>query len=136
MAQLLGGAAGLLDVEVVNGAQVGSLVAPAVTGYASAHDLASFWTWWASADATERLGGDHHRGAVLTGSDHELEEDVAWGLGPQFDPDGSYGMGGIGGCVGWYGPELDLALGVTTPAVGSLERLAPLQEAIQQLRNV
>lgn len=134
MAELLGGAAGLLDVNVVNGEEVASLVAPAVTGYASAHDLAAFWTWWAGPEATTRLGGEHHRRPVLSGSDHELEEDVAWGLGPQFNPNGSYGMGGIGGCVGWYGPELDLAIGVTTPVVGTLERLDPLQDAIASLR--
>lgn len=135
MAELLGGAAGLLDVDVVNGDEVGSLVAPAVTGYASAHDLAGFWAWWASPTASERLGGDHHLRPVLEDSDHELEHDVAWGLGPQFDPDRSYGMGGIGGSVGWYGPELDLAIGVTTPVVGSLERLDPLQDAIESLRR-
>ena len=134
MAELLGGAAGLLDVDVVNREPAASLVAPAVTGYASAHDLAALWAWWSGPASDARLGGDHHRRPVLAGDDHELEHEVAWGLGPQFEPDGSYGMGGIGGCVGWYGPALDLAIGVTTPVVGSLERLEPLRDAIDQLR--
>ena len=91
-------------------------------------------SWWGSASAVERLGGDHHLHPVLSGSDHELEEDVDWGLGPQFDPDGSYGMGGIGGCVGWHGPGLGLTIAVTTPVVGSLDRLEPLTVAIEELR--
>lgn len=137
MAELVNNPAELLDVAVVNSERVRDLVAPAVTGYGSAFDLASFWSWWPSSSATDRLGAALHRRMLqplLRGTDHVLGRPVAWGLGPQFDNDGSFGMGGVGGCVGWYEPALDLALGIATPVVGPMERLDPIDDAISELR--
>jgi hypothetical protein len=128
---LLAGAAQLLDVRVVNSRAVRELVAPAVTGYAAAEDLAAFWTWWAGPASTQRLGGDRHRRPLLV----DRAGGGTWGLGPLFAADGSYGLAGVGGCVGWYGPELDLAIGVTTPVVGPLQRVEPLVAAVAAMRS-
>lgn len=133
MADLLANPAALLDVDVVNHGPVRSLVAPAVTGYASAHDLARLHAWWASPDAAARLGPDLHRrmrSPSLVGHDHVLDRHVAWGLGQQFEADGSFGMGGVGGCAGWWVPDVDLAVGITTPVTGPLDRLDPIDDAV------
>lgn len=137
MGALLRNPVELLDVDVVNAGPVRRLVAPAVTGYGSAHDLAALWSWWCSDAADTRLGPDLHRRAVvpeLRGPDHVLGREVAWALGPQVDDDGSIGMGGVGGCVGWYDPVLGLAIGITTPIVGPLDRLDPIDDAIATMR--
>jgi CubicO group peptidase (beta-lactamase class C family) len=126
----------LLDVAWLDGAAGRTLVAPAVTGYGSAADLAGLWAWWTGP------GGAAHLGAVLrdeslrpqvVGHDHVLDRPVAWGLGPQVDEDG-VGMGGVGGSSGWHDTDLGLSVGVTTCAVGPSDRLDPLDDALAALR--
>lgn len=135
MGELLCNPAELLDADWVNGPDGRALVAPAVTGYGSAHDLAGLWSWWTSDAAAERLGRrlrDRSLRPELTGHDHVLGRDVAWGLGPQVDAT-SVGMGGVGGCAGWHETGPGLSIGVTTPRLGELERFDPLDEAIGAL---
>lgn len=135
MGDLVRNPADLLDVDWVNGPEGRQLVAPAVAGYGSAHDLARLWTWWTGDGAADRLGRDLRDRSLrpeLTGHDHVLDRDVAWGLGPQVDPTGP-GMGGVGGCAGWHETALDVAVGFTTPRVGPLERTDPLDTAVETL---
>ena len=125
----------LTDTGWINGPDGRRLVAPAVTGYASAQDLSALWSWWSGPPSSTVLGAQLHRRATrpaVVGHDHVLGRAVAWGLGPQFDDTG-YGMGGIGGCVGWYDQRLDLSVGFTTSTVGPLDRLDPLDEALATL---
>lgn len=135
MADLLRNPVELLDVDWMNGPVGRALVAPAVTGYGSAHDLAGLWAWWASDGAVAVLGADLRDRSFtphLEGRDHVLDNEARWGLGPQID-DASFGMGGVGGCVGWYERAPGLAIGFTTPRVGPSERLDPLDEALGEL---
>lgn len=135
MGELLRHPAELLDVAWVNGPAGRRLVAPAVTGYGSAHDLAHLWSWWSGPRGRSTLGASLHArslGAEVTGHDHVIDADVRWGLGPQIDDDG-YGMGGVGGCVGYHDRRLGLSFGFTTPRVGPLDRLDPLDDALAQL---
>lgn len=135
MGELLCNPVELLDAGWVNGPEGRALVAPAVTGYGSAHDLAGLWSWWTSDAAAERLGPqlrDRSLRPELTGHDHVLDHDVAWGLGPQVD-EGSVGMGGVGGCAGWHETGPGLSIGLTTPRLGELERFDPLDEVLGAL---
>lgn len=135
MGELLRDLPELLDVDWVDGPAGRALVAPAVTGYGSAHDLAGLWAWWTGDGAVERLGRDLRDRSLrpeVVGHDHVLGRDVAWGLGPQVDPSG-VGMGGVGGCVGWYEQALDLSIGFTAPRMLSMEHTDPLDEAIEAL---
>jgi CubicO group peptidase (beta-lactamase class C family) len=133
MGDLLRNPIDLLDVEVMNAPVGRSLVAPAVTGYGAAHDLARMWAWWTGAGARSRLGGLAAESLAphTAGRDHVLEREVAWGLGPQLDEEGP-GMGGVGGCVGWH--QDGLSIGLTTPRVGPLARFDPLDDALARLR--
>jgi CubicO group peptidase (beta-lactamase class C family) len=133
MGDLLRNPPDLLDVAVVNSPAGRALVAPAVTGYASAADLSALWAWWTGAGGARRLGAglrDESLSPQVAGRDHVLDRDVVWGLGPQID-DVSIGMGGVGGCVGWYERGPGLALGFTTPRVGSMDRLDPLDAVLE-----
>lgn len=135
MGDLLRNPVDLLDVDWVNGPDGRALVAPAVTGYGSAHDLAGLWAWWTGDQGADRLGHDLRDRSLtphLQGTDHVLGSEVAWALGPQVDPDG-VGMGGVGGCVGWHETTRRLSIGFTTPRVGPTERLDPLDDAVAAL---
>jgi CubicO group peptidase (beta-lactamase class C family) len=135
MGELLQNPPELLDVHWLNGPEGRSLVAPAVTGYGSAHDLAGLWAWWRGDAAAERLGTDLRDRSLrpeIIGHDHVLDRHVAWGLGPQIDPD-SFGMGGVGGCGGWHEVTLGLSIGLTTPRVGPADRFDALDEAVRSL---
>lgn len=125
----------LLDVDWVAGPAGRALVAPAVTGYGSAHDLAGLWDWWTGEAAVDRLGRelrDRSLRPEVSGWDHLLEREVAWGLGPQVDPSG-VGMGGVGGCVGWYESALAMAVGVTSARTLLAQDPDPLDDAVAAL---
>ena len=135
MGDLLRSPPELLDVDWVNGPAGRALLAPAVTGYGSAHDLAALWAWWDGDGAVERLGRmlrDRSVQGVCTGYDHVLDREVAWGLGPQVDATG-YGMGGVGGSAGWVETGPGLAIGFTSPRVLLPEQTDPLDEAVEAL---
>ena len=135
MGELLRTPPELLDVEWVNGPDGRALFAPAVTGYGSAHDLAGLWAWWSGDGAAARLGRelrDRSLRPAMSGYDHVLEREVAWGLGPQLDASG-YGMGGVGGCAGWVEAAPGLAIGFTSPRVLAPEQTDPLDEALAAL---
>lgn len=135
MAELVTNPAELLDVDWVNGPIGRAVVAPAVVGYGSAHDLAGLWAWWTGDGGADRLGPalrDRSLGVHVRGHDHVLDDEVAWGLGLQIDGD-DVGMGGMAGCVGWADRRRGLAVGFTTCRVGSLSRTDPLDEALSNL---
>lgn len=135
MGGLLRNPPGLIDAAVLNGPQVRALVAPAVTGYASAEALAAAWQWWNGAGGTGALGRrlrDEALRPQLTGHDHVLGRRVAWGLGPQIDED-FIGLGGAGGCVAGHDPLRGLSMAFTTPRLGSFDRLDPLEAALSAL---
>ena len=135
MGHLLRNPPELLDVEEVNGPAVRELVAPAVTGYASATDLAQLWTWWTGSAGADRLGSDLRDASlspVLSGHDHVLDREVTWGLGPQVDHN-SVGMGGVGGSFGAHLFAADLSVGFTTADLSPPGRADAVDAALDML---
>ena len=55
--------------------------------------------------------------AQATGHDRVLDREVSWTLGLQVDED-DLGMGGAGGCAGWYSLAGGEAVGVVTRGLG------------------
>lgn len=135
MGVCLGNPPGLLDVTVVNGPAGRGLVAPAVTGYGHAHDLAQLWSWWTGRGGADRLGSELRRVSVdpvLHGYDHVLDREVRWGLGPQIDDDG-VGMGGVGGTYGAQLQRPGLAVGFTTADLSPPGHADVLDAALDRL---
>jgi len=108
---------GLLDVEFVNSAEYRAAEVPAVNGHGSARAVARFYDGLAAGgvldgvrllrpDTVEKLVGPQ-----TSGHDALLERDVAWGFGVQTEADGSFGMGGMGGFVGYGDRRAGSALG-------------------------
>lgn len=135
MGRLLRVPVGLLDIVVrdTRGGPVPFL--PAVVGYGAARDLARLWAWWVGQGGEQRLGRtlrDESLRPQVVGHDHVLDDQVCWGLGPQVD-DGFIGMAGVGGCAAGYDPAHDLVIAFTTPRLSSLDRLDPLEAALEDL---
>jgi CubicO group peptidase (beta-lactamase class C family) len=135
MGALLRNPVALLDAAVVNSPACRGLVAPAVTGYASARGLDDLWSWWTGPGAAAAWGSalrDASLTPQVSGRDHVLGREVAWGLGPQVD-EAFVGMGGVGGCFGGHDRRLDLTIGCTTPRLGPLDRFDPIDEALDRM---
>ena len=112
---------GLLDPHVVNGSAWRAAEIPAVNGHGDARSIARFY------DALlrgELLSDDLLAEATRpqwTGVDAVIGADYSWGLGFALDVDG-FGMGGIGGSLGWADPERGIAFGYVATALGGHER--------------
>jgi CubicO group peptidase (beta-lactamase class C family) len=55
--------------------------------------------------------------------------DVTWGLGFGL-LDGGFGMGGIGGSLGWADPGRGVALAYVTTRMGGFDRAEALERAL------
>lgn len=135
-ARALGNPSGCLDLAVLNsGLWRGSQV-PAVNMHATAAAVARFYAGLLDGGV---LGGVRLWSAETVaeatrvqydGPDLLLERDVRWSLGMQVDDDTSWGMGGIGGNLGYADPVRGYALGYVTRHLAGFERVDTLIEAL------
>lgn len=126
---------GVLDGKVLNSAAWRRAEIPAVNGHGSAHAIARFY---AGIAADGELEGVRLLSAALveaatsaqsSGDDILLGRPVDWGLGFQIDSDG-FGMGGIGGSLGWGNRAHRFGFGYVTNQMGTHDRaLAVYAEA-------
>lgn len=68
--------------------------------------------------------------AQYDGPDLLLQRRVRWTLGMQLEDDGSWGMGGIGGSVGYADPVRGYAFAYVTSHLAGFERAETLIEAL------
>jgi CubicO group peptidase (beta-lactamase class C family) len=67
------------------------------------------------------------------GPDLLLERPVRWTLGMQLDDDGSWGMGGIGGSVGYADPARGYAFAYVTSHLAGFDRVDALADAVNHV---
>lgn len=65
-----------------------------------------------------------------SGPDLLLDRPVDWTLGMQWEPDGSWGMGGIGGSSAWADPERGYTFAYATARLADHDRVEELVEAL------
>ena len=131
---------GLLDVDFVNSAPYRSAEIPAVNGHGSARGIARFYAGLAAGgilDGVRILSTeivDELLRPQASGFDELLEREVSWGLGPQVEPDGSFGMGGLGGFVGYGARRRDLRFGYgyVTRRLGGHDRSEACELAFEE----
>jgi CubicO group peptidase (beta-lactamase class C family) len=127
---------GARDLAVVNGEQWRSAEVPAVNLHATATAVARLY-------AGLLAGGtlDGHRllspalvtamvSAQYEGDDLFLERRTVWGLGVQIEPDGTWGMGGLGGNAGWADPASGHAIAYVTRRLGEFDRVSAVDAAL------
>jgi CubicO group peptidase (beta-lactamase class C family) len=129
---------GMLDPAVVNSNAWMDADVPAVNGFGTAAAVARFYQGFLGGgelDGRRLLSAELCREATSvqrSGWDVLLERPVAWGLGFQVEPDGSWGHGGLGGSGGYALPELDLAFGYVTNLMADGDRSDRLAEAVEE----
>lgn len=130
---------GLLEVDVVNSAAYRHAQVPAVNGHATARAIARFYAGVAGGGALDSVRLLHEETVAealrpqAAGQDVVLERDVAWGLGPQLEPDGSFGLGGVGGFSGFglRRDGLELGYGYVSCLLADYDRTEACELALE-----
>jgi CubicO group peptidase (beta-lactamase class C family) len=120
---------GARDLAVVNSALWRKATVPAVNLHATATSVARFYA--ALLDGTLPSLAER----VYTGMDLFLETEVTWGLGVQFEADGTWGQGGLGGNAGWAHPARGLAIGYVTRRLGDFAAVDRIDAALGSLMS-
>lgn len=139
-ARALANPPGALDLAVLNSDLWRRSAIPAVNLHATADSLARLY-------AGLLAGGvlDGHRlldaavvadltSAHFAGEDLFIGRDTVWGLGVQLEPDGTWGMGGLGGNAAWADPATGHSIAYVTRRVGDFDRVSAIDTAITSLR--
>jgi len=121
---------------VLNGPLWRGTEVPAVNLHATASGLARFYAGLLGGgqlDGVRLLAPDTV--AELTGIQYEgpdllLERPTRWTLGMQYEPDGSWGMGGIGGSCAYADPVRGYALAYATSRLAGFDRVDELVDVL------
>jgi CubicO group peptidase (beta-lactamase class C family) len=114
--------AGSRDLAVVNSELWRTASIPAVNLHATGMAIARFY-------ASPLVGALAVR--EFEGVDQFIGSSVVWGLGVQFEADGSWGMGGLGGNAGWFDPVRGHAIGYVTRRLGDFAAVDRIEAALQ-----
>ncbi len=121
---------GAHDPDVVNSPAWRAAEIPAINGHGTARAVAGLY---AELMAGRLLSPDLLREATSAqcqGEDAVIGADNAWGLGFGVDPDG-FGMGGLGGSVGWASTAGSYAFAFLTGSMGNHDRADTVENALR-----
>jgi CubicO group peptidase (beta-lactamase class C family) len=121
---------GAQDPAVVNGAAWRTAEVPAVNGHGTARAVAGLYS---SLLTGGLLSASMLREAVTaqsSGADQVVGHDSAWGLGFGLDADG-FGMGGLGGSIGWASTVGGYTFGFVTARAGTHDRADEVENALR-----
>jgi CubicO group peptidase (beta-lactamase class C family) len=125
----------LAHLGVVNSRAWQRAEVPAVNAHATARGVARFYAGLLGGgelDEIRRLS-DRSVAAMTSpqasGPDRVLGVDVTWGLGVGLE-DGGWGMGGLGGSLGWADPARGLACAYATTRIGDFGRALAFQGSL------
>ncbi len=122
---------GARDPEVVNSPAWRTAEVPAVNGHGTARAVAGLYV--ALHEGRLLSPAMLHEMTTVAGSgpDLVLGSERRWGLGVAIEDDG-WGMGGIGGSLGWWSEEGGFALGFVTGEIAGHERSGRLEDAVRR----
>ena len=129
----------MVDPAVVNGAAWRAAEIPAVNGHGTALALARFYAALGAGgaiDGVRLLSPELVTEAIrpqLVALDRVLGRIAAWCLGVQADlEEGGFGMGGLGGNLGWWAGE-GYAIGYVTRRLGDHDRVDAVETVFREL---
>lgn len=134
----LGNPPGLVDAETINGRAWRRAEVPAINGHGSAHGIARFYaglSMGGALDGVRVLSEGLVREACSvqsSGEDVLLRRPVDWGLGFQVTSDG-FGMGGLGGALGWGNREHRFGFGYVTHRMADHDRAMTVFRALADI---
>lgn len=121
---------GAQDAQVVNGRRWREAEVPAINGHGTARGVAGLYAALLQGQPLSTALLEEATRAQCSGPDLVIGGDKSWGLGFGIDPSG-FGMGGLGGSVGWACPDGRYAFGFVTGSVGTHERATILENALR-----
>ena len=130
MSRALANPPGALDPAVVNGRRWRRAEVPAVNGHGTARAVAGLYAALHQGRLLARETVDLMAAVAADGPDVVLGDDRRWGLGVAVEDDG-WGMGGVGGSLGWWSEEGGYALGFVTGEIAGHERAGRLEDAVR-----
>ena len=119
---------GLLDVQTVNGDAWRAAEIPAVNGHGSARAIAAFYDALLDDPMLPEATAIN-----ADGIDVLLEQQMRWGLGVGLYEGGDFGMGGIGGSLGFANAERSLAFAYVTTRMGGHDRAEAVERALLEV---
>ncbi|MCO1596545.1 beta-lactamase family protein [Micromonospora sp. RHAY321] len=138
-ARAMGNPAGGQDLAVLNTPLWRGAEMPAVNLHATASGLARLYAGLLAGgvlDDVRLFGQDLVTEATRVqydGPDLVLDRQVAWTLGMQWEQDGSWGMGGLGGSSAWADPERGYTFAYATARLAEHDRVDELVEALHSV---
>jgi CubicO group peptidase (beta-lactamase class C family) len=126
----IGNPPGAQDAKVVNGRQWRGAEVPAVNGHGTARGVAGLYAALLQGQLLSAALLEEATRTQCSGPDLVMGDVKSWGLGFGIDPSG-FGMGGLGGSVGWACPAGRYAFGFVTGAVGTHDRGTLLENAVR-----
>jgi CubicO group peptidase (beta-lactamase class C family) len=121
---------GARDLAVVNSDLWRSASVPAVNLHSTALALARFY-----AELMARPIGATMATPQFEGVDEFIGSHTVWGLGVQIEPDGSWGMGGLGGNAAWADPDRGQAIAYVTRRLGDFAAVERIETALAATRS-
>lgn len=126
---------GALDADVVNSPAWRRAEIPAINGFGTARGVAGFYAALASGEIISETLLAEAASKVSVGRDQVLGDESAWGLGFGVDDDG-FGMGGLGGHVGWWSSVGEYAMGYVSGSLGGFEALEALESVVREVLDL
>ncbi|GAB7041547.1 MULTISPECIES: serine hydrolase domain-containing protein [Catenuloplanes] len=123
--------AGATSASVINGPLWRTTEIPAVNLHSTATALARLYSLLPAilpANLMTELTSASYRG-----HDVVLNRDVTWTLGMQLEPDGSWGMGGIGGSCAFTDPARDYSFAYVTHHLADFTRVDHLVDTLNTI---
>jgi CubicO group peptidase (beta-lactamase class C family) len=121
---------GALDPAVVNSRTWRAAQVPAINGHGTARGVAGLYAALLQGELLSRTLLAEATTVHSSGVDAVFGGDNAWGLGFGIDPDG-FGMGGLGGSVGWASSAGGYVFGFVTGTVGTHQRALDIENALR-----
>lgn len=118
------------DGNVVNGPVWRAAEIPAINGHGTARAIAGLYAALLRGDLLSPALLREATTAQSRGTDRVFGFDNAWGLGFGVDPDG-FGMGGLGGSVGWASTAGGYAYAFVTGSMGDHDRSDAVENALR-----
>jgi CubicO group peptidase (beta-lactamase class C family) len=121
---------GALDPLVVNCERWRRAEVPAVNGHGTARAVAGLYVALQEGRLLSPTMLAAATSAAASGTDRVMGDERAWGLGFVLDADG-YGMGGLGGSLGWWSATGEYAFGFVTGEIAGFDRAERLDDAVR-----
>lgn len=135
-ARAMGNPAGGQDLAVLNSPLWRGAEVPAVNLHATARSLGRLYTGLLAGgvlDGVRLFSSELVAEATRVqydGPDLVLDRPAHWTLGMQWEPDGSWGMGGLGGSSAWADPERGYVFAYATAHLAEHDRVDELVEVL------